>query len=82
MISPEDVRQLLNSDEPDPSLVLLQGKVEVVSAQQLRDGKYAGALHITSREELLDRVSRGEFSDRDLAEVASSLDTVVSHLGG
>ncbi|WP_158894433.1 hypothetical protein [Amycolatopsis anabasis] len=82
IISGADVRRLLDSDKRDPSLVLSQGRVTVVSLDELRTGRYSDALFIISRKALDDRLGRREFSELDLDAVAGNLNAAVSNLGG
>jgi hypothetical protein len=87
-ISAEDVRRLLEADEPDATLVLSEGRVAVVPAADLESDRYAGALPIVSRADLLARDdlladdAGRELSEHELAEVAAKLDAGVSNLGG
>lgn len=80
-ISADDVRQLLATDG-EAVLVLVEGRVEVVTAGQLGSEQYRGALEIISRDELLKRTGGAEPDDRELEEQAAALNTAVDELGG
>ncbi|KUI28452.1 pyridine nucleotide-disulfide oxidoreductase [Mycobacterium sp. IS-1496] len=80
-ISADDVRQLLDTDG-DAVLVLIEGRVEVVTAGQLGSEQYRGALEIISRDELLKRTGGAALDDRGLDEQAAALTTAVDELGG
>lgn len=81
-VNASDVRRLLDNPEPDATLVLVEGRVEVVASDQLSSPEYQGALQISSRQELLDRTGDAELSERQLVELAEDLDTAVRNLGG
>jgi NADH dehydrogenase len=81
-ISPEDVRRLLDSDD-GATLVLIEGRAEVITDDQKDSDAYRGALEVITRQELLDRIGGdGGLSDDRLAAQAASLDTAVNELGG
>lgn len=81
MISAEDVRALLRSEEKEPVLVVVEGRVEVIGAGQLASADYRGALEVVSRDDLVQRIGETP-SDREIDEQAAQLDTGVSELGG
>lgn len=81
MISAEDVRGLLQSDQKDPVLVVIEGRVEVIGAGRLGSADYRGALEVVSRDDLVRRIGEDP-SDREIDEQAAQLDTAVSELGG
>jgi hypothetical protein len=80
-ISSEDVRRLLRA-EMSAVLVLLEGRTEVVAANELDSDAHRGALEVISRQDLLKRTGGTELSEHELAEQAAALDTAVSELGG
>ncbi|MGE2714069.1 hypothetical protein ACQI4L_08430 [Mycolicibacterium litorale] len=80
-ISADDVRRLLGTDG-EAVLVLIEGRVEVVTAGQLGSPDYQGALEIISRDELLKRTGGAEPDDRAIEEQAAALNTAVDELGG
>jgi hypothetical protein len=80
-ISGDDVRQLLQA-ETTAVLVLVEGRIEVVTATELDSDAYRGALEVISREDLLKRTGGTELSEHELAEQAGVLDAAVSELGG
>ncbi|MGV0838255.1 hypothetical protein [Mycolicibacterium thermoresistibile] len=81
-ISTDDVRRLLAADSADATLVMVEGRVEVISAGQLADPNYRGALEVITRRDLQNRIGAGEPSERELAEQAAALETALDELGG
>ncbi|WP_326545319.1 hypothetical protein QGN32_16055 [Mycolicibacterium sp. ND9-15] len=81
MISPADVRGLLQSEEKNAVLVVIEGRVEVIGAGRLASPDYRGALEVVSRDDLVQRIGETP-SDREIDEQAAQLDTAVSELGG
>ncbi|MGV0642041.1 hypothetical protein [Mycolicibacterium sp. XJ879] len=80
-ISTDDVRRLLQAEEKDATLVLVEGRTEVIGAGQLASEQYRGALEVISHEDLLGRLG-ADPSERELTEQATILDSAVSELGG
>jgi hypothetical protein len=81
MISADDVRRLLQSDEKDAILVVIEGRAEVIGAGRLASPEYRGALEVVTRDDLVQRVGETP-SDHEISEQAAQLDTAVSELGG
>nr|WP_090343792.1 hypothetical protein [Mycolicibacterium malmesburyense]CRL74979.1 FAD-dependent pyridine nucleotide-disulfide oxidoreductase [Mycolicibacterium malmesburyense] len=81
MISTEDVRTLLQSEERNAVLVVVEGRVEVIGSGRLASEDYRGALEVASRDDLVQRIGETP-SDREIEEQAAQLDTAVSELGG
>lgn len=81
-ITADDVRSLLDSDLPEASLALQEGRVHLLSGADLRSRRYAGAFVVASRDELRGRFVGREPSARELDELATGLETAVSNLGG
>lgn len=81
MISADDLRTLLQSEERNAVLVVVEGRVDVISAGRLASDDYRGALEVVSREDLVNRIGETP-SDREIDEQAAQLDTAVSELGG
>jgi hypothetical protein len=74
VITEEHVRQLLDAEDPDATLVMVEGSPVV------RSGPEADrALAVISKADLL---GMGDERLGDLKEVAATLDTVVRELGG
>jgi hypothetical protein len=82
LITPDDVKQLLQDDDPEAVLVLIEGRTEVISQRETDTPQYRGALHVVSRDELVTQIGGRELSDHDLAEQAARLDATISELGG
>ncbi len=81
-ISTDDVRRLLQADA-DASLVMIEGRTEVITRDVLGSDAYRGALEVISRAELLERTGgAAELSDAEVSAQATALDTAVSELGG
>ncbi len=81
MITTDDVRRLLLSNEPDSVLVFVEGRAEVIGSDQLGSEKYRGALELVTRADLVKRLGDAP-SPHDIAEQASLLDSAVSEQGG
>ncbi|OLF17227.1 hypothetical protein [Actinophytocola xanthii] len=76
-----DVRRLLESED-DTVLVYVRGEARVVPAGS-EDDELRGALHLTSRREVLDQLGgRVPNSDAELDRVAAGLSTALGQLGG
>jgi hypothetical protein len=82
LIGPADVRRLMEADDPDPALVIYQGRAAVIPAGDLTADRYPGALLITSRQAVLDILGRHVTSERDIEQLAANLDVTASELGG
>jgi hypothetical protein len=82
VISADDVRRLLEHDDPEAVLVLIEGRIEVVSPRQTDSPEYRGALQVISRDDLLQRIGAQDLSDRVIEEQAAILDTTIAELGG
>lgn len=81
-ISPNDVRRLLDATDPDPVLVLVEGRAEVISAAALDSDDFRGAVTVTSRQKLIDQIGSAEPSEHEVNEQAGLLDATISNLGG
>jgi hypothetical protein len=82
IVTPDDVKRLLQDDDPEAVLVLIEGRTEVIRQRETDSPQYRGALQVVSRDELVKQVGGTELSDHDLAEQAARLDATVSELGG
>ena len=82
LISPADVRRLMESDDPGPTLVIYEGRAAVISAGDLTADRYPGALSIASQQEVLDILGRPVASEQDIEQLAANLDVTASELGG
>ena len=81
MITPENVRRLLESDS-DAVLVLIEGRTEVIGPDALESDDYRGALRVITRAELVAQIGGDALSDRELSEQAAALETAIAELGG
>ena len=81
-IAADDVRRLLSAGDADAVLVLIEGRTEIIPAEELTSPAYRGALRVASRDEVIARTGTVDLSDHELAEQAESLDVAVRNLGG
>jgi hypothetical protein len=81
-ISVDDVRRLLSAGDPKATLVLLEGRAEILSPDQLDTPDYRGALRVAAAEEIIKRTGSADPSDRELTEAAENLGAAVRNLGG
>ena len=82
IVSADDVKRLLQHDDPEAVLVLIEGRTEVINPRDADSPEYRGALQVVSRDDLIKRTGGAELSDHELAEQAALLDATVSELGG
>ncbi|MFD1829641.1 MULTISPECIES: hypothetical protein [Streptomyces] len=80
-ITAQHVRELLDSPDPDPRLVILEGRAQVVPAGRLGTDSYRGAVEVVSRDDLTARLG-GDAAGRDPDTLAARLQTVVDGMGG
>jgi hypothetical protein len=81
-VKASDLRELLTSDLPDPNLVLIEGRLEVVQVDDLDTDRFRGAMLLVSRAELLARGVDETSSDDELERQAATVSTAVDELGG
>ena len=77
-ITRDDLDLLFTSELPDPVLLLLEGRSQVVDGSVLRRPAYARAMLVGTREDLACELSGGE---GELEEAAVRLDMKVSRWG-
>ncbi|WP_309056323.1 hypothetical protein [Streptomyces sp.] len=75
------VRALLDPSGENRSLVLLEGRTEVVPSDRLASEPYRGAMEITSGRELAATLPSGTPTEQDIDAVASRLGSAITHLG-
>ena len=80
-VTRQHVRELLEARDDGSTLVVLEGRAQVVSADDLRSDRYAGALEVASGEELTRQATPGSHSDGELDALAAALNTMVAKLG-
>jgi hypothetical protein len=80
-VTREHVRELLEARDDGRTLVVLEGRAQVVPAGDLGSDRYAGALEVVSGEELTRQATPGTRSERELDALAATLNTMVSKLG-
>ena len=80
MITADDLQQLLAAEQRNATMVLVEGRIDVIGAGQLASPDYRGALEVVSREDLVKRLGEAP-SEHDVAEQAGVLDAAISELG-
>lgn len=80
MITAEDLQRLLAAEQKNATMVLIEGRIDVIGAGQLASPEYRGALEVISREDLANRIGEAP-SEHDVAEQAGVLDAAISDLG-
>jgi hypothetical protein len=80
-VTPDHVRELLTARQDAPTLVVLEGRAQVIAAEDVTAGRYAGAIEVMSGEELARQVGPDAPSEQDLDALAATLNTMVSKLG-
>ncbi|MET9375353.1 hypothetical protein ACFYV5_05135 [Streptomyces sp. NPDC003035] len=75
------VRALLDRSGGNNSLVLLEGRTEVVPSDRLASEPYRGAVEIASGRDLAATLPSGPPTEQDIDALASRLDTAITHLG-
>lgn len=81
MITPEQIKALLESGADEPTLVVVSGAAVVVPASALGTGRYRGAMEIISRQDLVAQLGTDAASRHDLEEIAARLDAILTRLG-
>ncbi|MBB5775523.1 hypothetical protein [Nonomuraea jabiensis] len=79
LIDLECVRQLLQSEHPDATLVFVRGDCVVLPADEVDDAHKG--LVIASRDELAARLPEGGLSEEAMEELAIRLDNIARDLG-
>ncbi len=80
MITADDLRRLLAAEQKNATMVLVEGRIDVIGAGQLASAEYRGAIEVVSREDLVKRLGEAP-SEHDVAEQAGVLDAAISELG-
>jgi hypothetical protein len=75
------VRALLDQSGGNNSLVLLEGRTEVVASDRLTSEPYRGAVEIASGRDLAATLPSGPRTEQDIDALASRLDSAITHLG-
>jgi hypothetical protein len=79
-ITIDHVRALLDAG-PGAIIGLIEGRVEVIGAEQTDTDDYRGALEVITRDDLADRLGQDP-DDSELAEQADQLSMAARTLGG
>jgi hypothetical protein len=77
-ITADRLRELFDSDLPDPQLVVVEGRAEVVAGSAPEDQ----GLVVATRRELLDQLGGTPPIGKVLDDLAQNLQTSVDTLGG
>ncbi|MFJ6386937.1 hypothetical protein ACIQJT_04950 [Streptomyces sp. NPDC091972] len=80
-VTRDHVRELLAARGDSATLVLLEGRAQVIAAAERNTDLYAGALDIMSGEELARRIGTDSPTDGELDVLAGTLNTMVANLG-
>ncbi|MEW2418478.1 hypothetical protein AB0953_33025 [Streptomyces sp. NPDC046866] len=81
-VTRDQVRALLDPAGRDHSLVLLEGRTEVVPTGGLTSPRYAGAVEVVAGRDLVDALgSSGAPAEEDLDALAARLDAEITALG-
>jgi hypothetical protein len=80
VITADDLRRLLAAEQKNATMVLVEGRIDVIGAGQLASAEYRGAIEVVSREDLVKRLGEAP-SEHDVAEQAGVLDAAISELG-
>ncbi|MRJ75520.1 hypothetical protein GEV29_03135 [Aeromicrobium sp. SMF47] len=79
-ITADHVRSLLAAGS-GATIGLIEGRVEVISAEQAGTDDYAGALEVVAHDDLVDQIGE-DASDERLAAEAEALTIQVQQIGG
>lgn len=80
MVTADDLQRLLAAEQKNATMVLVEGRIDVIGAGQLASPEYRGAIEVVSREDLVKRLGDAP-SEHDVAEQAGVLDAAISELG-
>ncbi|MHC3467771.1 hypothetical protein ACYF6T_03565 [Streptomyces sp. 7R007] len=80
-VTRDHVRQLLAPGGGSATLVVLEGRAEVIDAGELDSDRYAGAVDVVSGEELARRAGSDLPAGQDLDALTGVLNTMVAKLG-
>ncbi|MFJ1807492.1 MULTISPECIES: hypothetical protein [unclassified Streptomyces] len=75
------MRESLEACDDGSTLVVVEGRAQVVPADDLGSDRYAGALEVVFGEELTRQATPGARSERELDALAATLNIMVSKLG-
>lgn len=78
-ITSDHVRSLLGRE--DGFIVLIEGRVDVVGADQLDSDAFRGAIEVISRDDLGKRVG-DDPSDEQVGQIAGALSVSAQQIGG
>lgn len=82
MITPEDVERLMESDQPDATLVIVGGRPVVAAGAETAGSDGPEGFVVVSRADLVARAGERLSSAEGRELIAAELDAAVTHLGG
>ncbi|ADH69889.1 MULTISPECIES: hypothetical protein [Nocardiopsis] len=82
IVRAEHVARLLSTQNGDPVLVVHEGRADVVEEADLDGPRYAGALRVIGRADLLEERGGARPGPEETEALARRLDTAVQGLGG
>lgn len=81
VITPDHVRTLLSAADGATTLALIEGRIEILSPDQLGTEHFAGALEVMSQADLTGRLGSRP-SDVEIVNEADALTAAVQQIGG
>ncbi|MFJ9725040.1 hypothetical protein ACIRP3_20050 [Streptomyces sp. NPDC101209] len=80
-VTRDHVRALLAEREEPATLVLVEGRAEVVTVEERPSDRYAGAMDVISGEDLARRAGTRAPAEQDLEALVGMVNTLVGKLG-
>ncbi|MEU9394766.1 hypothetical protein AB0D86_32830 [Streptomyces sp. NPDC048324] len=80
-VTRDHVRALLAAREEATTLVLVEGRAEVVTVEERTSDRYAGAMDAISGEDLARRAGTREPAEQDVEALVGMVNTLVGKLG-
>ncbi|MFE7855467.1 hypothetical protein [Streptomyces sp. NPDC057403] len=80
-VTRDHVRALLAEREEPATLVLVEGRAEVVTVEERTSVRYAGAMDVISGEDLARRAGTRAPAEQDLEALVGMVNTLVGKLG-
>jgi uncharacterized membrane protein len=78
-VTSDDVRRLLDSPDPKAALVLEEGRIRILSAEEA--ARDQSAIALINREDLQTQLGSEKANDEELKRQAAMLDSLVNYLG-
>ncbi|WP_458247428.1 hypothetical protein [Streptomyces sp. MAI_2237] len=80
-VTHDPVRALLAAREEAATLVLVEGRAEVVTVEERTSDRYSGAMDVISGEDLARRAGTRAPGEQDLEALVGMVNTLVGKLG-